>query len=436
MKRGTKMNKILEMKRDLAEKTKEMRSFLDGINGDMTDEQCTQADTMERTIDGIADKLAREERMQQREIDIPTPPASTGRSQEPEIPNIVTGGRSEDVEPGIRMARFIKAGLVSQKESRSLEEVIKRMYPNDKTLENARAMSVGTGSDGGVLVPVSLSSEIIPLLREQGVIRSLGARTIPMPNGNIKINKQTGAANFQWVGENAPIIASKVPLGQLSLSAKKLAGLIPLSNELINDSSISADAFVRNELVNGISESEDITALYGSGSANEPAGIFNTSGITKIDMGALPTSDALANIVGAIMAKKFANKQGFGWVFNGVLWSHYYNLKDGAGNYIHRAEMALGKLFGFDFRICNNVKVGADAHAKTEIYFGDFSQFMIGETLGLQIAVSQEASYMDGSTLVSAFSNDQTVLRAIMREDFGVRYADAFVIATNVWTKA
>lgn len=436
MKRGTKMNKILEMKRELAERTKEMRTFLDGITGDMTDEQRSQADTMERTIDGIADKLAREERMQQRESSIPTPPASAGRNQEPEIPNIIAGGRSEDVEPGIRMARFIKAGLVSQKESRSLEEVIKRMYPNDKTLENARAMSVGTGSDGGVLVPVSLSSEIIPLLREQGVIRSLGARTIPMPNGNIKINKQTGAANFQWVGENAPIVASKVPLGQLSLSAKKLAGLIPLSNELINDSSISADTFVRNELVNGISESEDITALYGSGSANEPAGIFNTTGVTKIDMGALPTSDALANIVGTIMAKKFANKQGFGWVFNGVLWSHYYNLKDGVGNYIHRAEMALGKLFGFDFRICNNVKVGADAHAKTEIYFGDFSQFMIGETLGLQVAVSQEASYMDGNTLVSAFSNDQTVLRAIMREDFGVRYADAFVIATNVWTKA
>lgn len=431
------MNKVLEMKRDLADQTKAMRNFLDGMTTDPTEEQRTECDKMERSIDTLIEKISREERQIARELAIPKPPAVETRNIPGTIdaPAIIT--RSEDVEPGIRMARYIKASLMSQKDSRSLEETIKRMYPHDKTLENARAMvqSVGTAVDGGYLVPVNLSSEIIPLLREKGVIRGLGAMTVPMPNGNVKINKQTGAANFQWVGENAPIVASKVALGQLSLSAKKLAGLIPLSNELINDSSISADMFVRNELVNGISESEDITALYGTGSDSQPSGIFNTAGVTKIPMAAMPTSDALANIVGNIMAKKFANKQGFGWVFNGVLWSQYYNLKDGVGNYVHRAEMALGKLMGFDFRICNNVKVGVDAHAMTEIYFGDFSQFIIGETLGLQVAVSQDASYMDGSTLVSAFSNDQTVMRAIMREDFGVRYAEAFVIATSVWTK-
>lgn len=430
------MDKVLEMKRELADQTKAMRTYIDSITGEMTVEQRTEADTMERSIDTIIEKISREERQIARELALPTPPAASARNIPGtiEMPGIIT--RSEEVEPGIRMARFIKAGLVSEKEKRSVEEVIKRMYPNDKILENARAMSIGVGTDGGMLVPVNLSAEIIPLLREKGAIRGLGAMIVPMPGGNIKINRQTGAANFQWVGENKPILASKIALGQLTLQAKKLVGLIPLSNELINDSGIAADTFVRNELINGISESEDITGFYGNGTANAPTGIFNTVGVTKTPLGALPTSDNTAIIVGNIMAKKFANKQTFGWVFSGVLWSIFYNLKDGVGNYIHRAEMALGKFQGFPFRICNNIKVGTDAHAMTEIYFGDFSQFMIGETLGLQIAVSQEASYMDGDTLISAFGNDQTVMRAIMREDFGVRYAEAFEIATNVWTKA
>ena len=110
-------------------------------------------------------------------------------------------------------------------------------------------------------------------------------------------------------------------------------------------------------------------------------------------------------------------------------------MKDGGNNYIHRAEMERGFLAGAPFRINNNVTVGADAHGLTELYFGDFSQFIVGETLGIQIAVSHEASYPDGNTMVSAFANDQTVMRVLLREDFGVRYPDAFVVKSKVYSK-
>ena len=97
--------------------------------------------------------------------------------------------------------------------------------------------------------------------------------------------------------------------------------------------------------------------------------------------------------------------------------------------------MKSGLLAGFPFRVNNNVAVGADAHGLTSLVFGDFSQFIVGETLGMQIAVSQEASYPDGNTMVSAFANDQTVMRVLMREDFGVRYASAFVVRNKVYSK-
>ena len=62
-------------------------------------------------------------------------------------------------------------------------------------------------------------------------------------------------------------------MGSIKLSAKKLAGIIPISNELLNDSSIAADRFVRDEMVAGIAEAEDITSLYGSGTENAPKGV-------------------------------------------------------------------------------------------------------------------------------------------------------------------
>ena len=434
------MDKILEMKRELAEKGKGFREFVEAITSEKrgaTAEEAAKRDALKAEILQLQTAIDEAEAARSLADSIPAPPAATAaaRSSAADAPAIIQGGRKEELAPGIRMARFVKATLVSQKEGRSIDHVIETMYPRDAVLKQIRsAMGTNVPSDGGVLVPEDLASEIIPLLREKSSIRSLGARVVPMPNGSLKIPRQTGAANFQWVGENKPISASKVPLGMLNLSAKKLAGLIPASNELIASPAISADQFIRDELINGIVEAEDITAIYGSGTENAPAGIAKIAG-SNTDLNALPTSDTLGTIVGIIMGKKFPNKANFGWVFNGVLWPIFYNLKDGGNNYIHRAEMERGFLAGAPFRINNNVTVGADAHGLTELYFGDFSQFIVGETLGIQIAVSHEASYPDGNTMVSAFANDQTVMRVLLREDFGVRYPDAFVVKSKVYSK-
>lgn len=434
------MDKILEMKRELAEKGKGFREFVEAITSEKrgaTAEEAAKRDALKAEILQLQTAIDEAEAARSLADSIPAPPAATAaaRGSVADAPAVIQGGRKEELEPGIRMARFVKATLVSQKEGRSIDHVIETMYPRDAVLKQIRsAMGTNVPSDGGVLVPEDLASEIIPLLREKSSIRSLGARVVPMPNGSLKIPRQTGAANFQWVGENKPISASKVPLGMLNLSAKKLAGLIPASNELISSPAISADQFIRDELINGIVEAEDITAIYGSGTENAPAGIAKIAG-SNTDLNALPTSDTLGTIVGIIMGKKFPNKANFGWVFNGVLWPIFYNLKDGGNNYIHRAEMERGFLAGAPFRINNNVTVGADAHGLTELYFGDFSQFIVGETLGIQIAVSHEASYPDGNTMVSAFANDQTVMRVLLREDFGVRYPDAFVVKSKVYSK-
>ena len=433
------MDKILEVKRELTEKAQQFRQFIDTITKEkraLSDEEKSKIDTMKREISELQTIIQTAEESRALVDSIPpVPPAAAGRAQQPEAPAVIPT-RSEDVEPGIGLARYVKASLVSMREGRSFEEVVQRMYPRDQILLASRAaMSTNAPSDGGVFVPDNLSSEIIPLLRQLSVVRSLGARVIPVPNGNLNIPRQTGAANFQWVGQNKPILSSKVTLGMIKLSAKKLAGMIPASNELLRDGSIAADRFIRDELTSGIAESEDITCLYGRGEQDEPIGVLNAKGILSSDMSAFPDGDKIAEMVGQAMSQKFPGTSNFGWMFSGVLWPILYNLKDGSGRYIYREEMNQNKLNGYQFKINNNIKVGTDAHGLTEIYFADWSQFLIGETLGLEIAVSQEASYMDGASLVSAFANDQTVMRALIREDFGIRYPSAFIVNQKVWSK-
>lgn len=430
------MDKFVELQRSIAEKKQAYKGFLEGITGrSMTDEEDAQATAYEKDIESMERQAAR---MKKLTDNMTEPPAPAGGSrgldsEEPQAPNVILG-REKDLEPGIRFARAVKVSVVANTEGKSLEEVGQRMYKGDKMFERGAMQNIGVQEDGGYLVPDNTMQEILPLLREQSSIRKLGASQIPLPNGKIRIPRQTGAANFYWTGESKPIIVSNAKLGMMALNAKKLAGLIPLTNEFLKSSSMDADRFVRDELINGIAEAEDVSAIYGKGTENEPKGLANL--ITqKSDVGALIDDDAMGRTIGTIMASKLADKRNFGWLFNGVLWSHFYNMKDANGNYTHRGEMNQGMLHGFNFEINNNINVGTDEHGLTEIYFGSWSNFMIGQQQGLQIDVSTQASYKDGDDQISAFQNDMTLMRAIQMEDFNVRRAEAFVALNKVWSK-
>lgn len=421
------MDKILELKQKRAETVKKMRAMIEAAETgqrSLTDEEDASYKALREEAERLKRDLEREEELRRLESQMPKQfPNGTSRT---------AFAREEKLEPGVRFARFVKASLVATREGGSIVDMVERMYPQDEMLR--AAMTEGTAADGGTLVPVNLYNEIIPLLREVSIVRGLGASELPLPNGNMKIPKQTGAANFTWVGENKPIASSKPVLGFMSLSAKKLSGLIPLSNELLADASISADMFVRNELVNGIAEAEDITALYGTGNDYQPKGITVACAANKITVNGEITSDVLDEMMGKALSAKLVNPN-FIWSFPGQIWSKIYGMKTATGNYIYRDEMKDGMLLGRPFKIWNSVKVGTDANAKTQIFLGDWKHFMIGKAAELQIAVSSDAAYTVGDKLVSAFENDLTLMRAILREDFGVRYDEAFIFADAVYSK-
>ncbi|MNR13988.1 hypothetical protein D3C85_1304330 [compost metagenome] len=60
---------------------------------------------------------------------------------------------------------------------------------------------------------------------------------------------------------------------------------------------------------------------------------------------------------------------------------------------------------------------------------------MIGEEMSVEMMASTEATYHDGTQLVSAFSQDQTVLIMTAKHDFGVRHPEAFIFGDSIHTK-
>lgn len=420
------MDKLLELRQKQADLIAKMRALVeaaDTAQRSLTEEEQANYDDLRSQLETLKRAVEQEEELRNLEGGVATPRNLGGG------PAIITNPK-EDLAPGVRMARCAKIAMVAQQKRSNPMDIAKRIYPQDTAI---RSLIEGTAESGGIFVPANVVQEVIPLLRATGAVRAMGITSVPLTNGNLKLPKQTGAANFKWVGENSPIGNSTPGLGSIDLKAKKLAGIIPISNELLADGSIAADMFVRDEMINGIAEAEDISALYGTGNENQPKGILTACDTNAIDVGAMLSDSVIAQMMGTILSKKLTNPS-LGWMFGGQLWTQLWSMVDGNGRYIYRDEMKDGRLLGVPFKINNNFKVGSDANGKTAMVLGDWKNMIIGETAGIDISVSTEASYQVGNAFVSAYENDLTLMRAIMREDFGIRYEEAFVVAKNVFT--
>ncbi len=121
-----------------------------------------------------------------------------------------------------------------------------------------------------------------------------------------------------------------------------------------------------------------------------------------------------------------------GYIMSPRTMLYLENLRDGNGNKAF-PEVAEGKLgiypIGFTTSVPDNLGGGTN---ESEVYFGDFAQFQIGDTEQIAIAASDVAAYDDGGTIQAAFSNDETVVRLIAEHDTQVRYDTAFAVLTGV----
>jgi HK97 family phage major capsid protein len=369
--------------------------------------------------------------------------------------NFFLGSRTkteqEEVGKGIRLARFAKVLLNSRASMGQTKptDVAKAMYPKDLLLHekvgvyfdpaHQKSLGESLGSAGGFIVPPEYAAEIIPFLRDMTVVRKAGARVVPMASNTLLIPRGESGSTATYVGESANIGVTKPGLGMIQLSARKLAAIVPISNELIRDSSPAADAWVRDDLVTALAVREDLAFLRGDGTQYQPKGLrhwVDAAGVTTAN----PTVN-LANTVADIKTSLVKFKQGRkGRIFSGYWFmstrteQYLMHLVTGAPErYFFRDELLTGKFFSYPYAVTDQIpdNLGGASNG-SELYLADMFEAVIGENQNLELAVSQEAAYDEGGTIRAAFSLDQTVLRAVARHDFALRYGRAAHVLDDV----
>jgi HK97 family phage major capsid protein len=362
----------------------------------------------------------------------------------------VRGARPKEAgEKGLGVAQVVRAMAAARGDVERALKAAKEVWgdgPATEILSHQKALSATDPGAGGVLLPPQYSEEIIELLRPMSAFRKLNPTIVPL-NGTLQIPRITGGATAAYTAENADIASTEQTTGDVTLIEKELAAIVPVSNRLMR--SPRADSMVRDDIVAALAQRSDLAFLRGSGTGNTPRGMrfwADSGNVTAASGG--NTLTTITSGLGVLLNHLLTDNVRMirpGWVLSGRTYVRLITVRDGNGNLAFANEMAAGTLFGYPFAFSTQIPntFTAASAAETggtlsEVMFADFADLVLGEGERLQLDASQEASYLDSTgTARSAFSRNQTVVRAIQFHDLVARHNESIAVLTDIdWAAA
>jgi HK97 family phage major capsid protein len=313
-----------------------------------------------------------------------------------------------------------------------------------KSLEEAghsgisAALSGATDGAGGVTIPRAQADEVIELLRPRVTVMASGARTIDMPAGEVRNARQATSASAGYGAENFAATESEQTFDKVDQNFKTLRSLVPVGNALLRHSSAAIAQLVRDDMIDVMGLRKDLAFLRGDGSSNTPTGLggWVLAGHTQtaVANGAAVVEAALRRMVSKVQDADVAMIAP-GWIMRASTRNFLAGLREPMhGSYLFPSIDQNNTLLGYPIQttsqLPDNLGVGGD---ETEVFFSDFNDMLVGDSMTLMLAASQEAAYVDtnGDT-ISAYQRDLTLMRAIEEHDFAPRHDEAISLLSGV----
>ena len=252
---------------------------------------------------------------------------------------------------------------------------------------DTKAMSYGSGQDGGYLVPDETEAEIGKRLAELSPIRSIASVRQVSAAVLKKPFSMTGPA-VGWVAETAARPQTNTAtLAELSFPTMELYAMPAATASLLEDTVVDLDQWIASEVEAAFAEQEGTAFVIGDGT-NKPKGFLDYTEVAEASWvwgkigyivtgvsGALPASNPSDVLIDTVYALKAGYRQNANWVMNRKTQAAIRKLKDADGNYLWQPPAAAGQramLMGFPLVEAEDMP---DAGANTTpIAFGDFSR--------------------------------------------------------------
>jgi HK97 family phage major capsid protein len=262
-----------------------------------------------------------------------------------------------------------------------------------------KALSVGSGADGGYLVPAETEAAVIRGVKNISPIRAIaGSRTV-----SASVYKKpfaiTGPATG-WVAETATRPETNSPtLAELSFPTMELYAMPSATQALLDDSVVNIDEWLAEEISIAFAQQEGTAFVSGDGS-NKPKGFLdytkaangswswgNIGYVATGTDGAFDTTNPSDDLITFIYALKSDYRANAHWVMNRATQAAIRKFKDADGNYIwappERADLAPTLM---NYPIAESEDMPNIASNSYSIAFGDFARgYLVVDRAGIRV---------------------------------------------------
>ena len=355
------MSKILVLRDKRAKAWEAAKAFLDtkrGGDGLLSAEDTTTYEKMEADVVALGREIDRLERQAALDLEL-SRPTNTPITNKPTTGESKTGRAADDYKRAFWNAMRGK-----------------------RTVDIQNALQVGEDTEGGFLVPDEFERTLVGALEEENIFRQL-ANVITTSSGDRKIPVVASKGTASWVDEEGQILESDESFGQVSIGAFKLATMIKISEELLNDSVFNLESYIAREFARRIGTKEEEAFFLGNGSGR-PTGILATTGGGQIGVTAAATAAiTLDEMLDLFYSLKSPYRKNATFVMNDATVKAIRKLKDSTGQYLWQPSVKEATPDTILNRplLTSAYMPNIEAAAKT-VVFGDFSYYWVADRQG------------------------------------------------------
>jgi HK97 family phage major capsid protein len=264
-------------------------------------------------------------------------------------------------------------------------------------------MSTTTNSEGGFTVQTDVATTVLDALKEFGGMRAV-ANVIQTSAGNpMSFPTSDGTSEVgEILAENVTANGADVTFGTKSLPVYKYSSkVVAIPFELLQDSNVDIEAFVRNRLVTRLGRITNTHFTTGDGSS-KPLGIISaaSTGVTASNGTSQVTAvtyDSLVDLIHSVdpAYRALANCK---WMLNDSSIKVLRKIKDGQSRPIFVPGFEVGVPGGapdslLGYPIVVNQDVAAMAAGAKSIAFGDFSFYAIRDVMNVEMFRFTDSAY-------------------------------------------
>ena len=357
------MKKILELREKRAKAWEAAKAFLDskrGGDGLLSAEDTAAYERMEQEVVDLGKEIERLERQAAIDAELNKPVSEPITNK----PNNNPDGEE-------------KKGRATDKYKKTFWNAMRRK--NFYDVENA--LQVGTDSEGGYLVPDEFEHTLVEALEEENFFRSI-ATVIQTSSGDRKIPVVATKGTASWIDEEGAYPESDDSFGQVSIGAYKVATMLKVSDELLNDSVFDLEAYISKEFGRRIGAKEEEAFFTGDGKG-KPTGIFNAAGGASDGVTTAAANITFDDVMDLFYAVKSPYRKKAVWVLNDTTVKALRKLKDNNGNYIWQPSVQAGQPDMILNRPYHTSAYVPEVAAGAKVMaFGDFSYYWIADRQG------------------------------------------------------